>query len=153
MNLNGEPAGLKTSTTKFTAYNGMQIPQYGVLRCLLIWRPGNGAKPRHNQIKWYVADMPETAILGMPTSKRLKVITLNCAVRITYESPKLLDKKSHNMSSHDGTSPHPVAQTTRLLQSNLLKIIQTALKELGDFLEPTRYTSKRMHYPDIIPNQ
>ena len=110
MNLNGETTGLETSTTKLTAYNGMQIPQYGVLRCQLIWRPGNGAKPRCIQIKWYVADIPGPAILGLPTSERLKVTTFNCAVRITHESPKLLDKESHNMVRHDGISPHPVAQ-------------------------------------------
>ena len=79
MNLNGEPTGLETSTTKFTAYNGMQITQYGGLRCLLIWRPGNGAKPRCTQTKWYVADMPGPAILGLPISERLKVITQLCS--------------------------------------------------------------------------
>ena len=35
MSLNGEPTGLETRTTKLTAYNGMQIPKYGVLKCLL----------------------------------------------------------------------------------------------------------------------
>ena len=100
MNLNGEPTGLETSTTKLTAYNGTQIPQYGVLKCLLIWKPGNGAKPRCIQTKWYAADMPGPAILGLPNSGRLKVITLNCAVRITHESPKLLDIESHTGGSH-----------------------------------------------------
>ena len=42
-------------------------------------------------------DMPGPGILGLPTSGRLKVITLNCAVRSTHESPKLLDKESYNM--------------------------------------------------------
>ena len=55
MNLNGEPTGLEISITKLTAYNGMQIPQYGALRCPLIW---NGAKPRCIQTKRYVADTP-----------------------------------------------------------------------------------------------
>ena len=91
MNLNGEPR-LEISTTKLIAYNGMQIPQYGVLKCPLIWTPGNGAKPRHIQTKWYVADMPGPAILGLPISERLKVITLNCAVRISHELPRLLDR-------------------------------------------------------------
>ena len=47
INLNGEPRGLETSTSKLTAYNGTQIPPYGTFRCLPVWRPGNGAKPRH----------------------------------------------------------------------------------------------------------
>ena len=54
---------------------------------------------------------PGPAILALPTSERLKVITLNCAVKITNESPKLLDRESHNMVRDDGTSSHPVAQT------------------------------------------
>ena len=113
MNLNGEPKGLEAITIKITAYNGMQIPQDGVLRCLLIWRPGHGAKPRCVQTKWYVADTPGLAILGLPTSERLKVITFNCAVWITHESPKLLKKESNNMVWHDGTSPHPVTETPK----------------------------------------
>ena len=34
-----------------------------------------------------MAEKPGSAILGLPTSERLKVITLNCVVRITHESP------------------------------------------------------------------
>ena len=113
MNLNGEPTGLESNAIKHTTYNGMHIPQYEVLRCLLIWKPGNGAKPRWTQTKWNVADAPGPAIVDLPTSERFKVITLNCAVRITHASPKLLYEESHNMVSHDGTSPHPVAQTPK----------------------------------------
>ena len=109
MNLNGETTGLETRNTELTAYNGTQIPKYGVLKCLLIWKPGNEAKPRCMQTKWYVADMPGPSILALPTSERLKVITLKCAVRITHESPKLLHMESHNVVRHDGTSPHLVA--------------------------------------------
>ena len=43
INMKGEPTGLDPSSTCFTAYNGTPIPQYGTLRCPLIWRPGNGA--------------------------------------------------------------------------------------------------------------
>ena len=68
MNLNGEPTVLETSTTRLTEYNGKLIPQYGVLKCLLIWRHGNGTKLRCIQTKWYVTDMPGPAILGLPTS-------------------------------------------------------------------------------------
>ena len=104
-----EPTGLETSTTKITAHDGKWIPQYGALRCPLIWRPGNEAKPTCIQKKWHVVDMPGPAILCLATSERLKVITLNCTVRITHESPKLMDKEPHNMVMHDGTSPHPMA--------------------------------------------
>ena len=83
INYNREPIGLETSTT---------ILQYGALRCPLTWRLGNGAKPRRIQSKWYVADTPGPAILGLPSCKRLKH-SLNCAVRITPVTPVKLDKK------------------------------------------------------------
>ena len=145
MNLNGEPTGLETNSIKLPGYSGMWIPQYGALRCPLIWRPGNGAKPRHIHTKWYVADIPGPAILGLPTSERLKVLTLNCTLRITHEAPKLLDKESHNMVSPDGTSPHPVAQTPKnghiSSKEQLIKDYPDHFgKELEDFLEPMRYT-------------
>ena len=42
-----------------------------------------------------MADTPGPAILCPPTSERLEIIIFNCAVRITHESPKLLEKESH----------------------------------------------------------
>ena len=134
MNLNGEPTVLETSTIKLTAYNGTWILQYGVLRCLLVWRPGNGVKPRCIQTKWYVADLPGPAILGLPTSERLKVITLNCAVRITHELPKLLDKESHNMVRHDGTSLYPVVQTPK---SGYISSKEPLIKDYPNHFEGT----------------
>ena len=55
-----------------------------VLSCPLICRPGNGKKPGRIQSKWYVADTPGPAILGLPACESLQVITLNCAVHITH---------------------------------------------------------------------
>ena len=46
INMKGKPTGLEPSSTCPTAYNGTPIPQYGALRCPLIWRPGNGVRPR-----------------------------------------------------------------------------------------------------------
>ena len=57
MNLNGKPTEWETSTIQLTAYNGMQIPQYGALRYPLIWRPGKEAKLICIKTKWYSADM------------------------------------------------------------------------------------------------
>ena len=66
MDQNGNPIGLEASKTQLTAYNGTPIPQYGALSCPLTWRPGNGKKPGRIQSKWYVADTPGPAILGLP---------------------------------------------------------------------------------------
>ena len=81
---NGKPIGLEASKKQLTAYSGTPIPQYGALSCPLTWRPGNGKKPRRIQSKWYVADTPGPAILGLPACESLQVITLNCAVHITH---------------------------------------------------------------------
>ena len=61
--------------------------------CPLTWRPGNGKKPRRIQSKWYVADTPGPAILGLPACESLQVITINCAVCITHISPAILGNK------------------------------------------------------------
>ena len=55
----------------------------------------------------------KTSHTCLPTSERLKIITLNCAARITHRSSKLLDMKSHYMGDHDDTSSNPVAQTPK----------------------------------------
>ena len=103
INYKGEPTGLQASTTCLTAYNGTPILQYSSLRCPLTGKPGNGAKPRRIQSKWYVADTPGPAILGLPSCERLKVITLNCAVRITHMTPATLDNKDY---AYNGTDEH-----------------------------------------------
>ena len=75
---------------------------------------------------------PGPAILGLPTSERLKVITLSCAVRNTHESPKLLDKESHNMVRNNGTSQHPVAQTPK---SGYISSKEQLIKDYPDHFE------------------
>ena len=59
--------------------------------------------PRRIQSKGYVADTPGPAILGLPSCKRLKVVTLNCAVRITHETPVTLDHTNNGMDWHAET--------------------------------------------------
>ena len=52
-----------------------------------------------DQSKWYVADTPGPAILGLPACESLQVITLNCAVHITHISPVTLGKKEQPKAS------------------------------------------------------
>ena len=66
---------LRKSNTVLSAYNGTRIPQYGtiVIAC------------RHDQSAWidakfYVADTDGPAILGLPNSRQLRLITLHCAI-------------------------------------------------------------------------
>ena len=134
INMKGEPTGLEPSGTCLTTYNGTPIPQYGALRCPLIWRPGNGVRSRWIQTKWYVADTPGPAILGLPTSEGLRVITLNCTVWITHETPALPNRNfrnaNHGVVRHFGTVPHPVATPKgRIISKDQL------FKEYPDYFE------------------
>ena len=100
--------------------------------------------------------MQGPATLGLPTSERLKVITLNCAVRITHESPKLLDKQSYNMVTPDGTSPHPVAQTPRngyiSSKEQLIKDYPDLFEGIGRFPGTCKIQLKKGAKPVIHPH-
>ena len=151
INYKGEPIGLETSTTHLTAYNRTPILQYGTLRCLLTWRPGNGEKPRRIQSKWYVTDTPGSAIQGLPSCKRLKVITLNCVVRITHVTPVTLDKKYHAINGidwHAGTIPQ---KTGRIIsREQLIQEYSDCFKGVGRFPGTCRIYLKKGATPSFI---
>ena len=77
----GLPKGLTPTPTRLTAYNGTRIPQHGALDTWTRWKPHN-EKPRLLRTRWYVADTQGPAILGLPSSQRLGVVTMNCAVQL-----------------------------------------------------------------------
>ena len=60
--------------TILTAYNGQLFRQYGTTRL----------KCAHEtttcDTEFFVADTPGTVILELPTCRKLKLVTLNCAV-------------------------------------------------------------------------
>ena len=49
------------------------------------WKPCN-EKPQLLQTRWYVADTQGPAILGLPSSQRLGVVTMHCAVCLKTSS-------------------------------------------------------------------
>ena len=53
---------------RLTAYNGSNIPQFGVLDTAIEWTPKCHQHSKHLQTRWYVADSPGPAILGLPSS-------------------------------------------------------------------------------------
>ena len=75
----GLPTGLTPTPTRLFAYNGTRIPQHGALDVWIRWKPHN-QRPRCLRTRWYIADTRGPAILGLPTSQRLGVVTMNCAV-------------------------------------------------------------------------
>ena len=77
----GLPTGLDHICTRLTAYNGSHIPLYGALHGPITWQPDHpGTQPQKVNSYWYVADTPGPAILGLPSSEKLAVVKMNCAI-------------------------------------------------------------------------
>ena len=82
INADGSPRGLKSSTTCLTAYNGSKILQFGTLDTAIDWTPKGKDVANHLRTRWYMADTPGPAILGLPSCAKLGIVELNCAVNI-----------------------------------------------------------------------
>ena len=59
--------------TKLTAYNGQKIPCYGSLELEL------SHKGKLTKAKFYVVDVEDPCIIGLPTCEKLKLVTINCS--------------------------------------------------------------------------
>ena len=85
----GLPTGLDHISTRLTTYNGSHIPLYGALCGPITWWPDHpGAWPHWVNSYWYVADTPSPAILGLPSSKKLAVMKMNCAITVMWPGTK-----------------------------------------------------------------
>ena len=92
----GLPTGLDNISTRLTAYNGSHIPLYGALHGPITWQPDHpGTQPHKVNSYWYVADTLGPTILGLPSSEKLAVVKMNCAI----------------MVRQPGTHPAPVSTT------------------------------------------
>ena len=79
----GLPTGLDHVNTRLTAYNRSHIPLYGALCGPITWQPDcPGSQPHRVKSYWYIADTPGPAILGLPSSEKLAVVKMNCAVTV-----------------------------------------------------------------------
>ena len=96
----GLPTGLDHISTRLTAYNGSQIPLYGALCGPITWQPDcPGAQLHRVKSYWYIADTPGPAILGLPSSEKLAVVKMNCA--ITVRQPNTHPAPCFHYSSHN----------------------------------------------------
>ena len=85
----GLPTGLDYVNTQLTTYNRYHIPLYGALHGPIPWQPDQlGARPHWVNSYWYVADTPGPAILGLPSSEKLAVVKMNCAITVRQPSTK-----------------------------------------------------------------
>ena len=79
----GKLITLHSWDTTLTAYNGSNIPQFGALDTATERTPKGHLCSEHLQTRWYVADSPGPAILGLPSSSKLGNLQLNYAVKLT----------------------------------------------------------------------
>ena len=100
----GLPTGLDHVNTRLTTYNRSHIPLYVALWGPITWQPDSpGSQPHRVKSYWYVADTPGPVILGLPSSEKLAVVKMNCA--ITVRQP----------------STHPAPVSTTAAQPSLLQ--------------------------------
>ena len=126
----GKPTGLHPCNATLTAYNGPNIPQFGALDTAIEWTPKGHQLSKCLQTRWYVADIPGPALLGLPSSSKLGIIQLNCAVKLTSRcdlpSPPKKPTTEHAKVRHDLTSPHNSSE-------DLIKTYPNQFEGIGQF--------------------
>ena len=142
---NGLPKGLTSTQTRLTAYNGTRIPQHGALDTWTSWKPNN-ERPRHLRTRWYVADTQGPAILGLPSSQRLGVVTMNCAVHL---------KRSPSQQQQVNNEPTSSQQKLPLIQNtaDLQREFPDRFEGIGCFTGKYHITLKPDARPIIHPPQ
>ena len=135
----GLPKGLTSTQTWLTAYNGTQIPQHRALDTWTRWKPHN-EKPQHLHTRWYVANTQGPAILALPSSQRLGVVTMNCTVHL---------KTSPSQWQQANNGPTSSQQKLPLFQNPavLLWEFPDHFKGIGHFTGKYHITLK----PDVRP--
>ena len=113
-------------------YSGSNIPQFGALDTATEWTPKGHQHSKHFQTRWYVADSPGLAILGLPSSSKLGIVQMNCAVKLTSRhdpsSPPKKPTTEHAKVRHDLTSSLNSSK-------DLIKAYPTSMRVLVIFLE------------------
>ena len=79
----GKPTRLHHCDIRLMVYNGSNIPQLGALDTAIEWTPKGHQHSKCLQNRWSLADIPEPAILGLPSSSKLGIVQLNCTVKLT----------------------------------------------------------------------
>ena len=135
----GLPKGLTSTQTRLTAYNGTQIQQHGALDTWTRWKPHN-KRPQHLRTRWYVADTQGPAIMGLPSSQRLGVVTMNCAVHLKTSPSQWQQVNNEPTSSQQKL---PLIQNTADLQREF----PDRFEGIGRFTGKYHITLK----PDVRP--
>ena len=128
----GLPTGLDHVSTRLTAYNGSHIPLYGTLHGPITWQPDYpGTRPCKVNLYWYVADTPGPAILGLPSSEKLAVMKMNCAITVRWPSTHPAPVSTTAATTKPATAPE-AAKSIRSTD-DLIKEFPDQFKGIGRF--------------------
>jgi len=132
----GNPTGLLPTKTRLTAYNGGQVPCYGAIRMQTEWKPKTGPS-RSTKPLWYVVDSTGPALIGLPTCKKLGLVTINCDA---LAKPK-------------PTNAAPKAESVKPIKSteDLIKLYPDRFEGLGRFPGQYKIHLKEGAEPKIHP--
>ena len=134
--------GLDHVNTRLTAYNGSHIPLYGALQGPITWQPNcPGAHPHRVKSYWYVADTPGPAILGLPSSEKLAVVKMNCAITVRQPCTHPPPVSTTAATNKPATSPE-AAKTIRSTD-DLIKEFPDRFQGSGQF--PGEYKIRLHH--------
>ena len=116
----GLPTGLDHVNTRLTTYNGSHIPLYGALHGPITWQLDHpGSRPHRVKSYWYIADTPGPSILGLPSSEKLAVVKMNCAIMVRQHNTHPAPVSTIAATNKPATAPEaakPIRSTDDLIK-------------------------------------
>lgn len=129
---------LKKRETNLTAYNGTRIQHYGTITL-----PCYHKKGPSQQTEFYIVNTAGPAILGLPSSRSLKLVTLHCSIETSQPINSVESLKARYPEQFDriGNFPgeyhitlkpeaHPVIHAPRKFAIHLKKDLEKELKSM-----------------------
>ena len=136
------PLALITSVPDSPTYNGSQTPLYGALFGPITWQPDYPVTHPHKvNSYWYVADTPGPTILGLPSSEKLAVVKMNCAIMVRQPSTHPAPVSTTVATTKPATTPE-AAKSIRSTD-DLIKEFPDRFKGIGRF--PSKYKIQLCH--------
>ena len=138
----GLPTGLDHVSTRLTTYNGSHIPLYGALHGPITWQSDYpGSWPHRVNSYWYVTDTSDPAILGLPSSGKLAVMKMNCAITVRWPSTHPAPASTTAAT----IKPATVSEAAKSIRStaDLIKEFPDWFKGIGRF--PSKYKIRLHH--------
>ena len=128
----GLPTGLDHISTRLTAYNRSHKPLYGALCGPISWQPDcPGTWPHRVNSYWYIADTPGPTILGLPSSEKLAVVQMNCAITVRQPSTHPAPVSTTVATTKPATAPE-AAKSIRSTD-DLIREFPDQFKGIGRF--------------------